>query len=308
MKNRVPSFLLENPPHAVAGLEGGRLKMSFLSKGLHHIAEIIRSGYIQWELASRDGLFQKIDARVKVLFLLFFIIIVSLKRDPIPEILIGIFVFVLILLSRLDAWLIYRRVIFLSFVFGFLIAAPAVLNVFIKGEVIVPLVRFSGPHDFWIYHIPDEIGITKEGLYRVITFTLRVMNSLSLSFLVFYTTPFPELIKALRVIKAPDSFLMIITLTYKYIFIFARTVHDMHLAKKGRLIGPERDTEARRWVAGRIALMFRKSQQRCEEIYKAMIGRGFSGTIRVYGSRSLRTRDWISGLFFLCAGVFFLFL
>jgi len=308
MKDRVPSFLLENPPPAAEGQKGGRPKISFLSKGLIHIAEVIRSGYIQWELASREGLLQKIDARVKVLFLLFFVIIVSLKRDLVPEILIGIFVLVMILLSRLDAWLIYRRVIVLSLVFGFLIAAPAVLNVFIKGEVIVPLVRFSGPRDFWIYHIPDEIGITREGLCRVTTFTMRVVNSLSLSFLVFYTTPFPELIKALRVLKAPDSFLMIITLTYKYIFIFARTVHDMHLAKKGRLIGHERNTEAREWIAGRIALMFRKSQQRCEEIHKAMIGRGFSGTIRVYGSRSLHTRDWISGLFFLCTGVFFLFL
>jgi cobalt/nickel transport system permease protein len=101
---------------------------------------------------------------------------------------------------------------------------------------------------------------------------------------------------------------MIITLTYKYIFIFARTVHDMHLAKKGRLIVPERNTVARQWVAERIALMFRKSQQRCDEIYKAMIGRGFSGTIRVYGSRSLCTRDWISGLFFLGTGILFLFL
>jgi cobalt/nickel transport system permease protein len=280
--------------------------MPFLSKGIAHVAGIIRSAYIQWELASRDGLFQKIDARVKVLFLLFFVIIVSLKRDYIPEIMIGIFVFALILLSRLNARLIYGRVIFLGFIFGFLITAPAVLNVFIKGEVILPLVRFSGPREFWIYHIPGEIGITKEGLCRVVTFTLRVVNSLSLSFLVFYTTPFPELIKAFKVVKAPDSLLMIITLTYKYIFIFASTIHDMHLAKKSRLIGRERDTEARRWVAGRIGFMFQKSQQRCEDIFKAMIGRGFSGNIRVYGFRTLRTRDWISGLFFLFAGVFFL--
>ena len=72
MKDRVPSFLLENPPPAAEGQKGGRPKISFLSKGLIHIAEVIRSGYIQWELASREGLLQKIDARVKVLFLLFF--------------------------------------------------------------------------------------------------------------------------------------------------------------------------------------------------------------------------------------------
>ena len=127
--------------------------------------------------------------------------------------------------------------------------------------------------------------------------TMRVINSLSLSFLVLYTTPFHEIMRALKVLKVPDTFLIIITLCYKYIFIFSKTVEDMHLAKKSRIVRELSNTEAREWIAGRIAFIFRKTRLRCEEVFKAMIGRGFSDTIKLYGFRKMRTADWCAAIF-----------
>lgn len=138
--------------------------------------------------------------------------------------------------------------------------------------------------------------------------TSRVMNSLALSFFVLYTTPFPEIIKALKVLKVPDGFLMIITLSYKYIFIFAKTVEDMHFAKKSRLAGQVSNAEARRWIAGRLAFIFKKTRLRCEEIFKAMLGRGFSDNIKIYGVGKLHARDWAAGITFFFVGVLFLWM
>ncbi len=308
MANRIPSFLLARSTSGSFKQGTGKVKVPFLERGIDHLAGVIRNGYAQWECSSQHGFFQRIDARVKVLFLLFFILVVSLKRDVLPETCILIFVFALTLLSRLSIVKVYRRVLFLGFVFGFLVALPSVFNLITKGETILPIVRLPQSYDFWIYHIPADIGITREGIHAVAMLTLRVINSLSLSFLVLYTTPFHEIIRALKVLKVPDSFLMIITLCYKYIFIFSKTVEDMHLAKKSRIARELSPSEARGWIAGRMAFLFRKARVRCEEVFRAMMGRGFSDSIKFYGFRKMGTADWCAGIFLLFAGILFLFM
>jgi cobalt/nickel transport system permease protein len=97
-------------------------------------------------------------------------------------------------------------------------------------------------------------------------------------------------------------------LAYKYIFIFAFTVYDMYLAKKSRLVGPESSAHTRRWIAGRMAFLFNKSQHRCEEVFKAMQQRGFSGSISLRRYRVFTGRDWIVGSLLLCAGIVLLFI
>ncbi len=214
----------------------------------------------------------------------------------------------LTILSGLEIKNLYKRVLFFTFLFGFLIALPSALNLITKGEIILPLLHLSRPYRFWVYQIPEEIGFSRQGIYALLMLTLRVMNSLTLSFLVLQTTPFTEIIKALKIFKVPDSFLMIIILAYKYIFIFAKTIEDMHLAMKSRLVVKVGNTEARRWIAGRLAFLFKKTRLRCEEIFKAMLGRGFSNDIKFYGVRKLQTRDWLTGAALFLLGVLFLWI
>jgi cobalt/nickel transport system permease protein len=308
MANKIPPFLLARSTSCSIKQGTGKVKVPFLERGIDHLASVIKEGYAQWELSSQNGFFQKIDARVKVLFLLFFVFIVSLKRDVLPETYIWVFVFIFTLFSRLNITKVYKRVLLLGFLFGFLIALPSAFNVITKGEIILTLVKLSRPYNLWIYHIPADIGITREGIYGVAMLTMRVMNSLSLSFLVLNTTPFHEIIRALKVLKVPDSFLIIITLCYKYIFIFSKTIEDMHLAKKSRIVRELSSTEAREWIAGRMAFIFRKTRLRCEEVFKAMIGRGFSDSIKFYGFRKMCRADWCAATFLFSAGILFLFI
>jgi cobalt/nickel transport system permease protein len=306
MANRIPSFLLDPSPLGSFTKETGKVKIPFIEKGIHHVAGVIRKGYVHWELSSQNGYLQRVDSRIKVLFLLFLIIIVSLKRDWLPEIYIFIFIFVLAMLSRLSLRMLYKRVLLLGFIFGFLVALPSAFNVITKGETLLSVAKLPRSYDFWIYHVPSNIGITEEGILGVGMLTLRVINSLSLSFLVLYTTPFPEIVKALKVLKVPDSFLIILTLCYKYIFIFSKAIEEMHLAKKSRMVREVSNKKAREWIAGRLGFIFRKTHLRCQELFKAMIGRGFSDTIRLYGLRKMNAVDWFSGVFLFSMGVLFL--
>jgi cobalt/nickel transport system permease protein len=302
MRNKIPPFLLTTPSSLSPERGGGKVSMSYIDKGIESFAGILKEGYAQWESASGKGFFYDFDTRLKVVFWLFFLVIVSLKKELMPE--LGIFstVFVLVVLSRSNLVTFYRKIFVLGFFFGFLISLPSSLNIIIHGEVLFPIITLPKAYDFWIYHFPQMIGFTKEGLSVVAMLTLRVLNSLSLTFLILHTTPFPEIIKALKVLKVPDAFLIIISLTYKYIFIFARIVADMHLAKKSRLAGALKSAEARDWIAGRIAFIFKKTQLKCDDVFKAMVGRGFSGEIKLYQYQKITGRDWGLGFFLLTLG------
>jgi len=306
MKNDIPLFLLTPPSSLPPKRGGGRINTSYIDKGIEGFAGILKEGYTQWESASKTGFFYELDTRIKVVFWLFLIIVVSLKKEILPELGIFFTVFTLVVLSGITLINFYKRIFLLGFIFGFLISFPSSLNVITHGKVLFPIITLSKAYDFWVYHIPEVIGFTIEGVSVVAILTLRVLNSLSVSFLILYTTPFPEIIKALKVLKVPDAFLIIISLTYKYIFIFARIVADMHLAKKSRLAGAVKMAEAGNWIAGRIAFIFKKTQLECDDVFKAMMGRGFSGEIKLYQYQKITRRDWIVGFFLFTAGLLFL--
>ncbi len=302
MEDLIPSFLLKQDSPDSFQLKGKRVRTPFLEKGMEHLGEIVKIAYAQWNAASKEGVFQKIDARIKLLFLLFFMTIISLKKDIESEIWIGLLVLLLMALSRLNLLHLYKRILLFGMVFGFLVALPSALNLFKEGEILLPFLSFSRSYQLWIYSLPETVGVTREGVYGLGMITLRVVNSLSLTFLLLYTTPFPEIIRALKLLRVPDTFLMVITLSYQYLFLFSKTVEEMHLAKRSRLLKEPKSKEARMWLAGRMAFLFRKTRLRADEVFRAMVSRGFSDTIKVYQVKTLQPHDWIAGFSFLCIG------
>ncbi|OPX94659.1 MAG: Nickel transport protein NikQ [Syntrophorhabdus sp. PtaB.Bin006] len=307
MKNKIPDFLLSKTHLQSSVVTGGVSRISFLDKGMGDLSRLIKTTYIQWETAGKNGFFQNLDARVKVLFLLFFVLIVSIKKSIVPEVIIAGFVCILAAISRLNLISFYKKVLFFGFVFGFLAALPSALNIIGNGEVVFPIMHLSRSYHFLMYQIPETIGFTRQGLEGVAMLTLRVMNSLALSVLVIHTTPFPQIIKALKSLKVPDLFLMIITLSYKYIFIFVQTVEHIHLARKAKTIRANAGEE-RSWVAGRIAYLFRKTSIKCEEVFDGMTTRGFSGDVVLYAYKKMTKKDMIASSIMLVAGLLLLLL
>jgi cobalt ECF transporter T component CbiQ len=308
MRNKIPGFLLRTPVQAHDAGESVTLRSSYIEKGIGHLSEMITAGYLNVGQESGKGFFQKLDPRVKVIFLIFFVVIVSLKTAIFPEAVITLFIFLLVVSSRINLAQFYKRIAGLTFLFGFLVVFPSAFNVVTPGELILPVIHLSRPYEFLIYHVPEEIGLTRQGVDGVMMLCLRMMNSLAISLLVIYTTPFNRIIKALQVFRVPQALLLVITLSYKYIFIFAKTVESMYFARKSRLVGMVRDDEARTWVAGRIAHMFRKSMSRYEELFRAMVARGFAEEVRLSDIGELTMTDRLSGSFFLLAGIFLLWM
>ncbi|MCU0848921.1 MAG: cobalt ECF transporter T component CbiQ [Spirochaetes bacterium] len=264
---------------------------NFIDKSLKSLAEIVGANYVQWETSKKNGLFQRLNPRLKLVFFIFNILLISIKKDVSSEAFLFLIMFIFITVSRLDLFRIYKKILFAGFFFGFLVALPSSLNIITDGEIVLHLARLDGARQFWIYRIPAEIGITREGLSGVAMLCLRVMNSVSVSLLIIFTTPFYDLMKSLKTFRVPDSFIMIVLLSYKYIFILSKTIEDFYLALKSRLIGNVKGSEIRDIIAGRTFLVFKKSTAAYEEVYRAMVARGFSGSVSFYLTDRITAAD-----------------
>jgi len=292
MKNSIPQFLLLENPSSQAGGDGRRGSPSLVDCGMAVFARLLQEMFVQWAFASRSGLLQLLDARVKVLFWLLLLVIISFKSTVTSLACIAGMIAMLTLGARVGLGHVYGKVLPLTFFFGVLLSAPSMLNIFAPGAVVFPLITLHDPVTILTITIPQQIGITEEGLTICFRLVLRVFASLSLSILMLSVTPFPEIIRALKLFHIPDFLLLILTLTGKYIYLFAQTVLDMYRAMKVRLVLGITSADFRAWSTGRMASIFRKTQLRADDIYRAMLCRGFSGEIRLAGARHLRKNDW----------------
>jgi cobalt/nickel transport system permease protein len=180
---------------------------------------------------------------------------------------------------------------------------PASLNIITPGKIIFNLITFTKPSHFWIYNIPQNIGFTDNGFQVVLLVFLRVINSVSFALLIVFTTPFSAFIKSFKIIGIPDTFLMIISLAYKYIFILSRTIEVTYFALKSRLSGNIKSSSIRNLISGRIFFIFRRSVIIYESTYFAMVSRGYHGKVKLYSQNKFTFLDLAALLIIVASGI-----
>ena len=231
------------------------------------------------------------------------VVVISLLNNLQSQLLITAFIFLLYCFAGVKVFQIYRKLLLIAFIFGFIVVSPASLNIVTPGKIVFNLITFDKPYQFWIYSIPKHIGFTANGFQVVSLLFLRVLNSVSIALLIVYTTPFPSLIKSFKIMRIPDTFLMIITLAYKYIFILSGTIEETYLALKSRLAGNIRERNIRKIVGGRIFFIFRRSMVIYENTYYAMVSRGYNGTIKLQMQYPFTLTDFIALVVVAASGI-----
>ena len=293
MQSNIPSYLLQSGNDKYVPENAKKSTLTFLDKTILNSANAVKSIYLQGENGAKDGLIQKINPHVKLISLIYMAIVISIVNEVTTQILVTIFILFGFILARLKILEVYRKIFFLAFIFGFLVVFPASLNVITPGKIIFNLISFNKPSHFLIYNIPENIGFTVNGIQVVLLIFLRVLNSVSFALLVVYTTPFPSFIKSFKIIGVPDTFLMIITLAYKFIFILSRTIEETYFALKSRLSVNIRISTIRKLIGGRILYIFKKSVIIYENTYFAMVSRGYNGKIRLHSRQSFTIMDFL---------------
>ena len=248
-----------------------------LEHTLHGISETLERALFAEEISTRPGLFQSLDPRVKIVSVLTLLVSVSLSRSLL--VIAGIYLLTLIfgLVSSISAGFFIKRV---------WLALP-----FFTGMIILPALFITpGPA---LLHLPLGLVITSTGLTTSLFLLLRVSTSVSLTLLLILTTSWNVVLSALTVLHVPDVFILILGMTYRYIYLLLHTANDMFLSRKSRVVGHVNDAEDRRMMAAISGTLLSKSLNMSSEVYLAMQSRGFRGTMVTLKPFKMQVRDWL---------------
>ena len=87
------------------------------------------------------------------------------------------------------------------------------------------------------------------------------------------------MLSALNILRVPDVFILILGMTYRYIYLLLRVANDMFLSRKSRMVGHMGTSDNQKMLAAISGTLLNKSLNMSSEVYLAMQSRGFRGSI-----------------------------
>ena len=292
-----PAWLLQNEIGLCpCGCIGKRSKGSYIDKTIAGGAGLIRQAMFAEDTASQRALLQQVDPRVKVVTLIGLLITAALVRHVPVLAAMYLGTLALAVASRLSLTFFVKRVWLFIPIFTGIVVLPATFSFITHGHIVVSLGTWFG----------SRVGLTSQGLRSAALMVTRVAVSISLVVLLTLTTPWNRLLAALRTMRAPRLFLLVLAMAYRYLFHLLGTVTDMFTARKARQVNRSTMTEGRRFVAASAGALFAKSHALAEEVHMAMIARGFTGNVRTLGPSRIVARDWAWTI--ACVGAAIVFL
>ena len=224
--------------------------MKFLERSVKSALSFFKDAVFSEEIAGTSGFLQSLDPRFKIVFFLSAIVLTCLVKNVWCLAILYVISVMLASLSRINILFFIKRVWFFIPIFALFIAIPAVFM---------------------------------QGILAAVIFVLRVTACVSFAVLLTITTRHNLLFKALRSLGIPNIFITTLDMTYRYIFFFVKVFEEMHIGLKSRLINDFDRKKAREWISSRIGFLFKRSIKMSEDVYMAMIARGYTGEIKKYG-------------------------
>lgn len=139
----------------------------------------------------------------------------------------------------------------------------------------------------------------------MITIVLRVFISVTLIGIMSATSPWNEVTGSLKFFHLPDIFILTFDLTLKFIMILGDICTNMMTAIRLRSVGKNNQKESA--LSGVMGTTFLKSHQMSDELYSAMLCRGFDGTYNRQTTRFKR-QDLIILMVMVILSLLFIFL
>lgn len=272
----LPSWLGSSRDAGPLPISGARAGGSFAERTVLAIADLVAGDARDAaEIAAGRGL-AGVDPRAKIVAAALLLLAVSTTRSLGALAGVALFAAALAALTRIDLARYLRDVWIFVPLFTAAIALPAVFRGFTPGE---PLFG-SG-----------ALTVTRPGLLAASRLVLRAGASVSIALLLARTTGATALLRGLSALGVPRALTLVAGMTYRYIFVLAREVEEMHLGLLSRRIRPLGTRAGRAFVTSRMAVLLAKANRTAEDVHLAMLARGFRGEWRTLAPRPLGARD-----------------
>lgn len=244
-----------------------RRPRTFLESTVRHLLRAFNAAFFAEEIALRPGLLQTVDPRVK---LVAFILLAAVA------------------LSAHTLWLL--AAILFS---GCLLAVRSSLTIqTLVRRLWLPVLLFTGPIASPALFLVDW-GISLAGLRAVLFLVLRAEAVATLSFLLVQTTIWSRLLQAMRSLRVPASVVLLLSVAYRYLFVFLDTALHLVESRGARLLGKLNGSHQRQLAAANAGVLLEKSMLLSAEVDLAMRARGFCGTVQSLDDEAMRSGDWL---------------
>jgi cobalt/nickel transport system permease protein len=232
--------------------------------------------------ATRSGLVQRIDPRIRIILGIIFALVTVSLADVVPLLLALLLALSLAALARLSMRSTLRRMLALE---AFMIPVLLFLPFTVPGEPIAAA---------------GSLSISAEGLARAAGLLLAV-NAVVLATQALIGTIGPAALgHALLALRVPEKLARLVSLTVRYISVVQSEYDRLRLAMTARGFQPRGNLHTWRSLGYLFGMLLVRSFARSERIMEAMACRGFGGRYVVLTSSAPVAGDWV---FAGCVGV-----
>jgi cobalt/nickel transport system permease protein len=259
----------------------------FMQSTLRGFTQALSDALLSEQVASQPGLVQQLDPRVRLVGLLALVISVVLCRRL--EIIAALLMVAMAIAvaSRVSLVSLAKRVWLVVLGFTGLIALPALFVT--PGETLLAIP---------VLHL----AISVEGVRTAALLILRVETAATLTTVLVLCTPWTHTLKALRSLHLPAEVVTMLAMTHRYIFLLIETANQMFESRESRTVGMLSGAERRRVTARTAGVLLSKSMELSQEVYLAMLSRGFRGEVRLFTDFRMKLRDYLGLTAFLGVG------
>jgi len=264
---------------------------NFIERSVTGALSFLKESVFAEEYASKKGFLQARDPRFKAAAALLLLISVMLAKTIPFLAVMYLFCLSLACFSGIGLRFFLKRTWVFIPLFSLFIAIPALFSFISPGDAL------------WSFSVFGlKFTITRQGLFGAATFVLRVTTSVSFVILLALTARHTELLRVLQVFKVPRIFVMTMGMCYRYLYLFIGIVENTYLAIKSRIGSGVHHKKGREIVAWNIANLWQRSYQLSDQVYGAMLSRGYRGEYRTLNEFRATSGDWlligIAALFF----------
>ncbi len=256
----------------------------FLDRLADGIAHALAHALDADDVARRDGFLQRLDPRVKLGIVVGFIVVAVMVKSL--AVLAALFLVAvgLALVSGIAIARLVRQVWIGVLAFTGVIALPALFLV--PGDVLATLPVLGWP-------------VTLQGLRSAAFLIGRSETTATYALLLILSTPWPHLLKAMRFYRLPVVLVVILGMTYRYVFVFLHSTAQMFEARRSRMVGRLRPGDRRRLATATAGALLGKALDMSTEVHLAMISRGYRGEPRLIDDFRVSALDWAAAGGFL---------
>lgn len=214
----------------------------------------------------RKSAIRSVDARVKIVSLLFFTSVVAISTDLGVLLISLLFIIVLILLSRISSKVVASR---------YLLA--------------MPFIGFASLSLYFVSSTQSAMAM----FIRISTCVLAVM-------IISGSTSLLGLLEGLKRLRFPRILLVLMLFTYRYLYVFREEMRRIRIARKARG-GKEGkhllDRRFMRSLSTMIGMIIVRAFWRGDRIYDALQTRQYNGDLHLQSKKHLSVADFGFALF-----------